>query len=549
MTAADRNALRLARNGILAITALLLGQGLTAHAQTGLWTHEGPTVSFGLGAVAVDSSDDIYHAVSRVVDFSLTSMVTKFDPDGNVVWSVGHPDLVDARVVDALIATVGGTEYLYVALDSLIDLVPDDFAAPEDPAPAIICLDLTDGSTVWAKSWVDLNYFAHDTHGMAFLDGELLLAAHDVILGISLTALPGGEPASGLDMVAEMGFELLDDGPGGVLPGLFPGPVDPPTDLFGGSGLPGASPATFPDNTNFLGVDVVDLDADEFNVGLPGELVDFAGVVSACATTSVDPVFTFGGVATGLRQMQVTPTGSGNRVIEAVTVAPDGSLFVYLTANLAGNDQQVLVRLNAADSHVVDWAVCWRQSAAAGDLVLDELGNVYLLTWDTHYFLLGPGVAVLLTKWDGATGASTWGEIFAHGALNEAVWGESALEIDTARQRLGFGLYTDSLHDGGGAPSGVGIVTDYDGVQQTWHLYGTAVDAPATDVAFDSDGNLVMAGGGASDAPQWVAKVGTTPLGVEPPGPTPIPTLSEWALILLGITLGIAGAVFVRARG
>ena len=482
--------------------------------------------SFENMSISVDDAGNSY--VSTSVLAYRWVYVTKYDKDGNIIWShVGDPDWyqwdrdgTDSGIfpgsgdVDqfmaagSVIAPIGGVDHLFVVGRAQFDNISGTNSSFNNQI-IVLVYNITTGTLASAKAFVDTSR-SYEVYSVKLRsNGDLMILTRDRLFFMNTAlAITGQYPSSG-----SVTFSDLD-----ISAALAPS-GDPSPDYSGSySSLSATNPvqAYSPlNNTSTFAqpYDTTRVGGNANGGTIPG-VYEVKDVLAASSSSTVNGVNGLNLSGSAWAAGQIT----GNDFFEYYSVAEtsDGALYILGYAEIGSLGHNFLVRLNATDLEVSDWSYTWLgYNDNRTNLLVDENDNLYTITWD---LLLSssfspdlPGVLHLLTKWDGPTGAVQYSKLIV--TRNNTVNVGLTVAIDKTNDRIAYGMYTDGFQDEGIPKSGLAVF-NYEGEMETFFLIEeTGVSKNPNNVAFDPDGNIIAVGvsdGSSSGSREFVHKVNPT---------------------------------------
>ncbi len=428
-------------------------------------------------ALTTDVSDNLY--ASYRYDATGKLYVSKFDPNGNMLWYDILDDSAATNVVGLEIINNSGTDYLYVAFDS-------QSIAPSGADPGLACYNMNTGAMQWAYSYEDTENDHIAKNFSVGYDGTLILTTENVILFLDKDGVLLGQHGNPGFTIVQTDISSLNTS----------GSPDADTGKFINTetNMPFAVGSPLPDTPAPTG--------DTYNT--PQEWI-FGTSYSGNDPVNGDqvPLISGNSFVAGFGF-----TGSTDTSYEAAILNNDG-FYIHLTTNFMGASRQAIVKLNRDDRTTVEWSHLWWQVHEAGSMLTDENGNIYLITWDQLFYLNSIAADILITKFD-TDGNYLWSKTYGNSTNtgNEIIWSSNSTDIDTNNQRIAINSYTDSYDSGN--PKAVMLVIDYNGDLQNYSIIGNAgVTMFGISAKFDSNGNVYGTGADFSEGPARLFKINT----------------------------------------
>lgn len=515
---------------LLLMLSMLIQHGLSA--QTPQWHYSRslgdgnplPEIGANLGSatfgyasfmsVVTDANGNVY-AAGRYLAYGYL-YVTKFDPNGNLIWShAGDPDdyvhaddsrgsgpfsdeLKQVRVRDMIVADNGGTDYLYVYGHGQADGTGNNNLF-------VVCYNLATGAVVWAYEYDDGSNSYEAGQITLSNNGELILISDKVLVfinkdGIEQSQWPAGTATLTATDIKDHIASATDPAPDyfGSFDGLS---VTNPVESFS----PLANTQTYAAPYDTTGINLVP--SAPAGGAIPGtydvtERIFATEYLTSSTGLHTDNHEPLQGTSFSLTSgviISPDPANPGfnynvsSTKYQGVVMAPDGSLYISGVTNVNGNNQAWIAKLNKNDYTTSDWAYYWRNNNTdPTNIALDENENVYMTSWDSgvlNIFATGGWVQNVLTKWN-SSGVLQWAKVYG-GNKHDVTYAHGALEIDTDNDRIVLGILSQSFSSNPESIITGGIqVMNYNGEIQSVSYIDSPVTAYGTQATFDGNGNL-----------------------------------------------------------
>ncbi|MEP1777871.1 YDG domain-containing protein [Reichenbachiella sp.] len=465
-------------------------------------------------AVTTDANGNVY-AGGRYLAYGYL-YVTKFDPNGNLIWShAGDPDdyvhaddsrgsgpfsdeLKQVRVRDMIVADNGGMDYLYVYGHGQADGTGNDNLF-------VVCYNLATGAVVWAYEYDDGSNSYEAGQITLSNNGELILVSDKVLVFINKDGIEQSQWPAGTATLTATGIKdhiasATDPAPDyfGSFDGLS---VTNPVESFS----PLANTQTYAAPYDTTGINLVP--SAPAGGAIPGTYDVTERIFATESLTANSNLHQANheplqGTSFSLTSgviISPDPANPGfnynvsNTKYQGVVMAPDGSLYISGVTNVNGNNQAWIAKLNKNDYTTSDWAYYWRSNSTdPTNIALDENENVYMTSWDSgvlNIFATGGWVQNVLTKWN-SSGVLQWAKVYG-GNKHDITYAHGALEIDTDNDRIVLGILSQSFSSNPESIITGGIqVMNYNGEIQSVSYIDSPVTAYGTQATFDGNGNL-----------------------------------------------------------